>query len=238
MATIGLVGGLGPESTIDYYRRIIDGWRQKGQTGTPSIVIDSLDAQRVLRLSRNDRDGLIDYLSASLGRLAGAGVDFAALTANTPHLVFDDLSSRCRLPLISIVEVCAQEARRRGYSRVGLLGTIFTMDAPFYPSVLARYGVDVVTPQPAEKAWLHEKYVTELLNGVFRDDTRQGVHELVARLRRDERVDGIVLGGTELPLLLTNETVGGVPALDTTRLHVDAIVERLVASAFTRGETP
>jgi aspartate racemase len=238
MATIGLVGGLGPESTIDYYRRIIDGWRQKGQTGTPSIVIDSLDAQRVLRLSRDDRDGLIDYLSASLGRLAGAGVDFVALTANTPHLVFDDLSSRCRLPLISIVEVCAQEARRRGYSRVGLLGTIFTMDAPFYPSVLARYGVDVVTPQPAEKAWLHEKYVTELLNGVFRDDTRQGVHELVARLRRDERVDGIVLGGTELPLLLTNETVGGVPALDTTRLHVDAIVERLVASAFTRGETP
>ena len=238
MATIGLVGGLGPESTIDYYRRIIDGWKQKGQTGTPSIVIDSLDAQRVLRLSRDDRGGLIDYLSASLGRLAGAGVDFAALTANTPHLVFDDLSSRCRLPLISIVEVCAQEARRRGYSRVGLLGTIFTMDAPFYPSVLARYGVDVVTPQPAEKAWLHEKYVTELLNGVFRDDTRQGVHELVARLRRDERVDGIVLGGTELPLLLTNETVGGVPALDTTRLHVDAIVERLVASAFTRGETP
>lgn len=238
MATIGLVGGLGPESTIDYYRRIIDGWKQKGQTGTPSIVIDSLDAQRVLRLSRDDRDGLIDYLSASLGRLTGAGVDFAALTANTPHLVFDDLSSRCQRPLISIVEVCAQEARRRGYSRVGLLGTIFTMDAPFYPSVLARYGVDVVTPQPAEKAWLHEKYVTELLNGVFRDDTRQGVHDLAARLRRDERVDGIVLGGTELPLLLTNETVGGVPALDTTRLHVDAIVERLVASAFTRGETP
>jgi aspartate racemase len=236
MATVGLVGGLGPESTVDYYRRIIDGWKQRGQTGTPSIVIDSLDAQRVLRLSRDDRDGLTEYLSASLARLESAGVDFAALTANTPHLVFDDLSSRCQLPLISIVEVCAQESRRRGYSRVGLLGTIFTMDAPFYPSVFARHGVDVVTPRPVEKAWLHERYVTELLNGVFRDDTRDRVHDLGARLRRDERVDGIVLGGTELPLLLTDETVGGVPVLDTTRLHVDAIVGRLIESAIARGE--
>jgi len=113
MARVGLVGGLGPESTVDYYRRIIEGWKQRGRTGTPSIVIDSIDAQQLLGLSRDDRHGLIEYLMASLTRLEGAGVDFAALTANTPHLVFDDLAARSSLPLISIVDVCAQEARRR-----------------------------------------------------------------------------------------------------------------------------
>ena len=168
---------------------------------------------------------------ASLTRLEGAGVDFAALTANTPHLVFDDLAARFPLPLISIVDVCAQEARRRGYSRVGLLGTIFTMDAPFYPSVFARYGVDVVTPRPADKTWLHDKYVAELLEGVFRDDTRQWVNELVAVMKSDEGVDGVVLGGTELPLLVRGDIVGGVPTLDTTLLHVEAIVARLVELA-------
>jgi aspartate racemase len=228
MARVGLVGGLGPESTIDYYRRIIDGWRRRDGPDTPSIVIDSIDAQQTLRLSRDDRDGLTAYLMASLNRLAGAGVDFAALTANTPHLVFDDLAARSPLPLISIVDVCAQEARRRGYSRVGLLGTIFTMDAPFYPSVCARYGIDVVTPRPADKVWLHDRYVTELLAGVFRDETRQRVHELVAGLKRDEGVDAVVLGGTELPLLVKGDIVGGVPSLDTTQLHVESIVARLV----------
>ena len=231
MARVGLVGGLGPESTVDYYRRIIEGWKQRGRTGTPSIVIDSIDAQQLLGLSRDDRHGLIEYLMASLTRLEGAGVDFAALTANTPHLVFDDLAARSSLPLISIVEICAQEARRRGYSRVGLLGTIFTMDAPFYPSVFSRYAVEVVTPPPVEKAWLHDKYVTELLEGVFLDDTRQRVNEIVAGLKRDQGVDAVVLGGTELPLLVRGDIVGGVPALDTTQLHVEAIVARLVALA-------
>jgi len=231
MARVGLVGGLGPESTVDYYRRVIDGWKQKNPTGTPSIVIDSIDAQQTLRLSRDDRAGLIGYLMASLKRLEGADVDFAALTANTPHLVFDDLAARSSLPLISIVEICAQEARRRGYSRVGLLGTIFTMDAPFYPSVFSRYAVEVVTPPPVEKAWLHDKYVTELLEGVFLDDTRQRVNEIVAGLKRDQGVDAVVLGGTELPLLVRGDIVGGVPALDTTQLHVEAIVARLVALA-------
>jgi len=231
MARVGLVGGLGPESTIDYYRRVIDGWKRKDLTGTPSIVIDSIDAQQTLRLSRDDRAGLIGYLMASLKRLEGADVDFAALTANTPHLVFDDLAARSSLPLISIVEICAQEARRRGYSRVGLLGTIFTMDAPFYPSVFSRYAVEVVTPPPVEKAWLHDKYVAELLEGVFRDDTRQWVNELVAVMKSDEGVDGVVLGGTELPLLVRGDIVGGVPTLDTTLLHVEAIVARLVELA-------
>ncbi len=227
MATLGIVGGLGPESTIDYYRRILQEWERDDASTAPSIVIDSLDVRRALHLVDRDRPALTEYLLASLQRLAGAGVDFAAMTANTPHIVFDDLVARSPVPLVSIVEVCAEEARRRGLRRLALLGTRFTMEAPFYPTVCARDGIAVVVPNDRDRAWVHERYVGELLKGEFRDDTRQEFISLVGRLRDDERIDGVVLGGTELPLLLSTPTIAGVPVLDTTALHVVALVHRL-----------
>ena len=114
MATVGIVGGLGPEATIDYYRRILAAWEREDPSSAPSIVIDSLDPQRALKLVAGDRAALADYLFESLQRLAGAGVDFAVLSANTPHIVFDDLSARSRVPLLSIVETCAAEANVAG----------------------------------------------------------------------------------------------------------------------------
>jgi aspartate racemase len=227
VATVGIVGGLGPESTVDYYRRILEAWEREDPSTAPSIVIDSLDVRRALRLVDSDLPVLIEYLLDSLRRLARAGVDFAAMTANTPHLVFDDLASRSPVPLLSIVEVCAEEAQRRGLGRLGLLGTRFTMEAHFYPAVCARYGITVVTPNDAERAWVHERYIGELLRGEFRDDTRRQLISLVTRLRDEERIDGVILGGTELPLLLSAPVIADLPALDTTALHVAAIVKRL-----------
>jgi aspartate racemase len=154
-------------------------------------------------------------------------VDFVAMTANTPHIVFDDLATRTAVPLVSIVEVCADEARQRGLSRLALLGTRFTMEGPFYPAVFARYGMAVVSPSEMERRWVHERYVGELLKGEFRDDTRQGFISIVRRLREEDGIDGVILGGTELPLLLRTPVIAEVPALDTTALHVDAIVRRL-----------
>ena len=230
MATVGIVGGLGPESTIDYYRRILAAWELEHPSSAPSIVIDSLDPQRALELVAADRRALADYLFESLQRLAGAGVDFAVLSANTPHIVFDDLSARSRVPLVSIVETCAAEAQRRGLKRLALLGTRFTMEAAFYPEVCARFGSEVVTPDAEERGWVHERYVGQLLKGDFREETRREFIELVDRLRRDERIEAVVLGGTELPLLLKEPSIAGVPALDTTALHVAAIVQRLLAA--------
>lgn len=231
MTSVGMVGGLGPESTIDYYRRTLEAWQRDTPGTAPSIVIDSLDVQRGLRLVETDLPGLTEYLLGSLRRLAGAGVDFAAMTANTPHIVFDDLAARSPVPLLSIVEVCAGEARRRGLKRLALLGTRFTMDAPFYPAVFARYDLAVVRPNDAERAWVHERYVGELLKGDFRDDTRRRFIALVGRLREEEGIDGVILGGTELPLLLRTPSIADVPALDTTALHVEAIVTRLRQAA-------
>jgi aspartate racemase len=229
--SVGIVGGLGPESTIDYYRRILEAWGRENRSAAPSIVIDSLDVRRALDLVERDRPALTEYLLASLRRLAGAGVDFAAMTANTPHIVFDELVARSPIPLLSIVEVCVQEAQRRGLGRLGLLGTRFTMEAPFYPVVFARYGIVVVPPNGADRAWLHERYVGQLLKGEFRDDTRRELGSLVNRLRDEERIDGIILGGTELPLLLPSPVIAGIPALDTTALHVAAIVKRLACGS-------
>lgn len=227
MATLGIVGGLGPESTIDYYRRILEEWKRDDPASTPSIIIDSLDVNRGLRLVEHDRPGLIEYLSASIARLAAAGADFAAMAANTPHVVFDDLVARSPIPLVSIVEACAEEARRRDLRRLGLLGTRFTMEGSFYPEVFARLGMAIVAPNEEERVWIHERYVGQLLKGDFRDETRDGVKSVIRRLRDEENIDGVVLGGTELTLLLSGATVEGVPALDTTVLHVAAIVERL-----------
>jgi aspartate racemase len=233
MGIVGLVGGLGPESTIDYYRRLIDGWRAIDPGTSPAIVVDSLDAQRALRLVSSDRDALVEYLSNSVERLERAGADFIAITANTPHIVFDDLVARSSVALLSIVEVCAREAVRRGFTRVALLGTRFTMEASFYPEVLARHGVTMIAPTADDRAWIHDRYVNQLLRGDFRDGTRAEFVALIERLRRDERADGVILGGTELPLLLGTSTVAGVPVLDTTELHVRAILERLRALELT-----
>ena len=229
MTAVGIVGGLGPESTIDYYRRILEAYERVHPGRSPSIVIDSLDVQRALDLVARDRRALVEYLLGSLRRLAGAGVDFAAMTANTTCGVFDELVARSTIPLVSIVEVCADEAKARGLRRLALLGTRFTMEAPFYPDVCGRRGIAVVTPNEADRTWLHERYVSELLKGEFRDATRREVVALVRRLRDEHGIDGVILGGTELPLLLPGPVIADLPALDTTALHVAAIVERLAA---------
>jgi aspartate racemase len=225
--TAGLVGGLGPESTIDYYRRIIDSWRASEPGTSPPLVIDSIDVNRAMHLVQTDRPGLVDYLLVSVRRLAGAGVDFVAITANTPHIAFDEVAAKSPLPLISIVELCAKEAQRLRLRRPLLLGTRFTVEADFYPKVFARYGVDVAIAGEEDRQWVHDRYVGELLKGNFRDDTRTQFIALVDRLRGQLSIDSVILGGTELPLLLKSSTIAGLPVLDTTALHVKAIVEQM-----------
>ena len=227
MTSVGIVGGLGPESTIDYYRRILQRWQEQSPRSAPAILIDSLDVDVGLRLIDSDRPALVEYLLASLHRLARAGTGFAVVAANSAHVVFDDLAARSPVPLLSIVEVCAEEAARQGRKKLGLLGTRFTMDGSFYPETCARHGIDVVVPEPGQRAWIHERYIGELLRGVFRDETREGMLQIIDRLKERTGIDGLALAGTELPLLLRSPTLGGVPVLDTTELHVAAIVQRL-----------
>ena len=226
---MGLVGGLGPESTLDYYRRLIYEWRRDEPLSSPSIVIDSLDDKVAMRLVEHDRPALTEYILESLHRLHGAGVRFGAITSNTTHLVFDKVAKRSPIPLVNIVEVCIEEARRLGLKRLGILGTRWLMQARLYPEAAQRHGIEIVVPPERDRDWMHDRYVNELVKGDLRDETRRGVIALAERLRDAKGIDGIILGGTELPLLMRDPTIADLPVLDTTGLHVAAILERLRA---------
>lgn len=231
MKTAGIIGGIGPESTLEYYRLIVAQYRQRTGDGSyPSLVINSIDLRKMLALVEADRlTDLTAYLVAELGRLARAGADFGVLAANTPHVVFDALRAQSPIPLISIVEAACQAAEGLGLRRVGLLGTRFTMRGRFYPDVFRRAGITVIVPAPHEQAYVHDAYLNELVNGIIRPETRAGFLAIVDRLRAAEDIDGVILGGTELPLLLGEAEGPGIPFLDTTKLHVEQVVTRLLS---------
>jgi len=231
MKTVGIIGGVGPESTIEYYRFIIEAYRERKQDDTyPSIIINSVDVNKYVALATANRfDAFADELVIEIARLANAGADFGALAANTPHIVFDELQNRSSIPLVSIVEATCDKARDLGLKRVALLGTRFTMSGGFYQDVFARSGIDLVVPNGEEQAYIHEKYIGELLKNVFTDETRAGLLAIIDQLRERDAVDGVILGGTELPLILRDSESEGVTFLDTTKIHVEKIVERLLS---------
>ncbi len=233
MKTIGIVGGLGPESTIDYYRSIIALYRQKVPDGSyPSIIIVSLDVEKALRLvTANDLQQLAEYFAGAIRKLADAGADFALLSANTPHVVFNDVRRLSPLPLISIVEATCQEVLGRGLNTVSLLGTRFTMSGRFYPEICEKYGITLVPPAPEEQAYIHDKYVHELINGVFLPETRDRLQQIIAIQKQRDRIQGVILAGTELPLILRAESIEGLPILDTTQIHVHAAVSEMLSYA-------
>lgn len=231
MKTLGMIGGLGPESTIDYYRLLIASYQKRvGDDKLPSIFIHSLDVYYGIHLlNTNDLTTLTEYLLTGIQKLANAGADFAIISANSPHLVFDEVQKRSPLPLISIVEAACAEVKARGITRVGLLGTRFTMRSQFYPEVGTRQGITLVIPNDDEIAYIHEKYIGELLQGIFLPDTRARLLEIIDSMRSREKVQAILLAGTELPLILKDDTASGIALLDTTRIHVEAAVARLLA---------
>jgi aspartate racemase len=219
MKTIGIVGGIGPESTIDYYRLLV-------AAGHPQIIINSVAVQSLLGMMLDgDTTGVADYLGAAVDQLAKAGADVAIIAANTPHVVFDEVQRRARIPMVSIVEAVAQHVQAAGMRRVGLLGTRFTMDGRFYPQVFAARGLSVVPPAPADLEYVHAKYLGEFLKNEFRPETRDGVLQVIERMTRDLGVQAVILGGTELPILLRADAHNGVPLLDTTKIHADAVLK-------------
>ena len=231
MATVGLIGGLGPESTIDYYQQLIERYRARaGEGHAPSLVIVSADLPRMVHLVRNDRRAeIVEYLAGELGRLSRAGAEFAAVAANTPHLVFDDLRRVSPLPLISIVEAAGRAAVAAGLRRLALFGTRFTMQGRFYPEVFERLGVALVIPAPAEQDFLHESYMGELLVGNVREETRAEMVAIARRMRDRDRIEGVILGGTELSLILRAQDLPEMAVLDTTRIHVEEIVSAMLS---------
>ncbi len=226
MRPIGVIGGIGPESTIDYYRAMIAAYQEQRPDGSyPAIVISSVDAGTFLGpLMAGDHETVLTILVGELQRLDRAGAGCAIVAANSPHVVFDELQRRSPLPLVSIVEATALEAVRLHCRRLGLFGTRVTMQGTFYQQVFARSGLTLVVPEEAEQAFIHDKYMTELLKGLLRPETRARLIEIVAGMKARDGIDAVILAGTELPLILRDATASGIPLLDTTVIHAKAIV--------------
>lgn len=230
MAMLGIIGGLGPESTIDYYRSIIARFQELSHRSKyPPLIINSIDVSKVLGLiGAGELSQLTIYLARELDKLARAGATIALLAANAPHIVFDDVQSRSSIPLISIVETTCKEACSMKLRTLGLLGTRFVMQGDFYQRVFARSGLTLVVPTADEQGYIHEKYMNELLKGTFLPETRQQLLSVVERLVREKGIEGTILAGTELPLILRDAT-SSVPLLDTAQIHVNAAVNALLS---------
>jgi aspartate racemase len=229
MKIIGIIGGIGPETTIIYYNLLI-------AAGHRRVVINSVDADTLVPLVLGRQfEAVADFLSAEIDRLAAAGAEVGLLAANTPHICFDEIQRRSAIPLVSIVEATAAHAVARGFRRVALFGTRITMEGRFFQDVFSRHGIEIVLPSADEQSYIHEKYMGELFKGVILQATRERLLAIVDEVAARGPIDAVVLGGTELSLILTEASHRGIPLIDTTRVHVDAVLARAASLVPSTG---
>lgn len=222
-----MVGGMGPESTLLYYHDIIYGVQERSGY-FPELTVESVDVSKILECCQEQEyDCLADYLMQAIQNLAAAGADFAALSANTPHIVFDRLQNRSPLPLVSILESTCTEVKRRNVSRVGLLGTIFTMEGAFYRAPFVRDGIEIVVPAHDERELVNRRIASELELGIVRDETRAEFMGIIDRMKDEEGIQAIILGCTELPLLF-NGFEAPAECLDTMQIHIRTLVDMIL----------
>ena len=201
MKSVGIIGGIGPESTVEYYRSIIAFYREQTNDGSyPSIIINSIDVKKLLNMAAaNQLDAMTDYLVVEIDRLAKAGADFAVLAANTPHIVFGEVSLRSRIPLISIVEATREAVINLAISRVGLFGTRFTMQGRFYPDIFSKKSISLIVPTEPEQNYIHDKYTNELIPGIVLPETRLGLLSIIRRMRMHENIQAVILAEPSCP---------------------------------------
>jgi aspartate racemase len=227
MRRIGLIGGMGPESTLDYYNSIINSFKnEQGILNYPEIIIYSLNLSEFIDLMKKKKyDAVVELMVDKISSLKKAGAEFAAITANTPHMLFTRIMEKSSLPLISIVEATCEETRRRGFKKPGLFGTGFTMAGTFFQEVFNRFGIPVEVPEDEDRTIINEKLFSEIELGIFKDETRNLLISHIHKLVETKQIDSLILGCTEFPLILAENEYAGIPMLNTTKIHVDAIVK-------------
>ncbi len=225
---IGILGGLTPESTVSYYQHIVRSWqRQHGDHRFPEIVIYSVSFQQYEDwMEAGDWHRIEGALGEALDRLRGAGAEFAIMATNTMHLLFDPLQARAGIPLLSIVDATGTAIRMAGLRVVGLLGTRFTMEKSFYRDGLARQGIATLVPEAGDREEIHRVIMQELSVGELKPASRRRYLEIIDGLVA-RGAEGIVLGCTEIPLLVTSDHTS-VPLFDTATLHAQAALDYAV----------
>lgn len=224
---LGLIGGTGPESTAIYYRSINSAVSAKTGGDYPEMTIESLSLKRALGYcSRCNYDGLTVYLLSAIEKLANSGADFAALTANTMHIVYDRLTQLSPLPLVSIVDASAERAAQQGYKKIGLLGTIFTMESDFFKRPFEARGIEVIVPPKDNRKEVNRLIADEIEKGIVRAETTAQLTAAIDGMKRSCAIEALALGCTELPLAL-NESNCPVPCIDTMAIHIEKLVSMI-----------
>lgn len=226
MKKIGLVGGTGPESTAMYYKElnsIIDA--ATDGRNMPEVVIDSVNFRKAWEMvSAKQHKELAEYLSEKVNNLIKCGAEVVALTAATMHIVFDEIVNKTKVSLVSIPKSICGEVVERGYKKVGLLGTIFTMEQDFMKKDLSQAGIEVIVPDKAHRDLIAKRIYEELEVGIVKESTLQEFNTIIKKMRDVYGIEAVVLGCTELPLLLNDENCV-LPCLDSVEIHIKKLVE-------------
>lgn len=228
--TIGMIGGIAPASTIDYYQRIISRFQERtGQRDYPSLIINSINMNQMIDMINNDHlDELVDYLSEEIFVLEKAGAKVIFLASNTPHIVYRPLVSRVRTKMVSIIDATIAYAQSKGYHRLGLFGTLSTMEGDFYQEGFEAAGMEIITPMPDERKFIHKIYLEELARGRFMPETKNRLLAIANRMYQEGQIDSLILGGTELPLILKSSDMEDIELLNTTKIHVEQILDAAI----------
>ncbi|MEQ5835339.1 aspartate/glutamate racemase family protein [Marinobacter sp. NFXS9] len=230
MKTIGLLGGMSWESTVSYYRALNEGVKARlGGLHSAKICLHSVDFAEIETLQRSGNwDETGRMLSAAARSVEAAGADFLLIGTNTMHKVAPQIEAAIAIPLLHIADATAERLRADGITRVGLIGTRYTMEQDFYKGRMAeRFDLDVRVPNEDEQAAIHEVIFEELCQGIIRDDSRDAFLAIIQKLY-EAGAEAVILGCTEIALLVGPEDTG-VPLYDTTRIHAEQAVERALA---------
>ncbi|PYI52977.1 aspartate/glutamate racemase family protein [Paenibacillus flagellatus] len=224
MKTIGLIGGMSWESTAEYYRHLNTLVRNRlGGLHSAKCVLVSFDFAEMVDLQhRGEWEAAAEAMGDAARKLEAAGAEAVVICTNTMHKLADAVERAAGIPLLHIVDVTAEKIKERSLKTVGLLGTRFTMEQPFYRERLQRHGIRAVVPNEADRTTVHDVIYNELCQGVLRPESKAAYLDVIERLRA-EGAEGIILGCTEIPLLL-NEADTDLPLFDTTFLHAEAAI--------------
>ncbi|PKP01563.1 MAG: aspartate racemase [Bacteroidetes bacterium HGW-Bacteroidetes-6] len=226
MKTIGLLGGTGWESTQEYYRIINEKIsKATNNVHTAQIVMFSVDFNDVRsRIDRNDYESLGHFFAEKALGVEKHGADCLLLCANTPHMFADAISLQLSIPLIHIADATGERIQRKNMGKVALLGTRPTMEMPFYTQRLKeKFGIEVVTPLPAVRDYVHNTIYNEFTRGIFTAEAKARYLEIIQELAH-QGVGGIIMGCTEIPLLI-NQSDTNILLFDTLQIHAEAAVE-------------
>ncbi len=222
---IGILGGLSPESTVTYYEYITRTYTERfGDYGYPEILVYSVCFQRYVDWGNSGRWNEIaqDMINAARA-LERAGADFGIIATNTMHIAFDEVQAAVKMPFLHLIDATAEAVNARGLSRVGLLGTRFTMSEPFYRDRLAANGVTALIPDAPEREAIDRAIYEELVRGVIVDATRERFVDIIEKLRA-QGAEGVILGCTEIPLLISDED-SSLPMFNTTLIHAEKALQ-------------